>query len=198
MRYLATKYKETLNTPFSIHLHNDFGLVLANALSGVLCGASAVTTTVNGIGERGGNLPLEEFVVTMKVLYKKDLGIDISGLKGLSDLVSKLSGIKIPKNKPLVGQHAFSHESGIHVAATLTCPMTYEAIPPEFVGGKRRLVLGKHSGGAVVRDRLSERGLTASEEEICDILRDIKVKGEEKGRVSNREFWEVVKRHIKH
>ena len=197
MRYLAKEIKESIDTPFSIHLHNDFGLVLANALVGVQSGASAVTTTVNGIGERAGNLPLEEFVVAMKVLYNYDLGIDFSKLKELSDLVAKISKIKIPKNKPLVGTHAFSHESGIHVAATLTCPQTYEAIPPEFVGGKRKLVLGKHSGKAVVRDRLEERGISASEEEICSILREIKIIGEEKGRVSSKKFWEVAKKHIK-
>jgi methanogen homocitrate synthase len=197
MRYLAAKVKESLKTPFSIHLHNDFGLALANALVGVHCGASAVATTVNGIGERGGNLALEEFVVAMKVLYNKDLGIDTTGLKELSELVAKLSGIKLPKNKPLVGQHAFSHESGIHVAATLECPMTYEPIPPGFVGNKRKLVLGKHSGKTVVRDRLEEKGIEATEEEICDILREIKIIGEQKGRVSSRELWEVVKKHVK-
>lgn len=197
MRYLTTRFKESLKTPFSIHLHNDFGLALANALVGVQCGASAVATTVNGIGERGGNLPLEEFVVAMKVLYNKDLGIDNTGLKELSELVSKLSGIRLPKNKPLVGQHAFSHESGIHVAATLECPMTYEPIPPGFVGNKRKLVLGKHSGKTVVKDRLEEKKIEATEEEICDILREIKVIGEQKGRVSNKAFWEVVKKHVK-
>jgi isopropylmalate/homocitrate/citramalate synthase len=197
LRYLTSEVKQSLATPFSIHLHNDFGLALANALTGIQCGASAVATTVNGIGERGGNLPLEEFVVAMKVLYEKDMGIDISGLKELSELVAKLSGVKIPKNKPLVGSNAFSHESGIHVAATLECPMTYEAIPPDFVGNKRRLVLGKHSGKTVVRDRLEERGIEVTEEVICDILREIKVIGEKKGRVSNRTFWEVVEKHVK-
>jgi isopropylmalate/homocitrate/citramalate synthase len=196
MRHLSTKIREELKTPFSIHLHNDFGLALANALAGVACGASAVTTTVNGIGERGGNLALEEFVVAMNVLYGKDLGIDTQGLKELSDLVAKSSGMRIPKNKPLVGANAFSHESGIHVAATLDCPMTYEAIPPGFVGNRRKLVLGKHSGKSVVKERLAERGIKATEEQVCDILRDIKIIGEEKGRVSNRKFWEIVDKHL--
>jgi len=197
IRFLATKINQSLSTPFSIHLHNDFGLALANALVGVQCGASAVATTVNGIGERGGNLALEEFVVAMKVLYNRNLGVDTSGLKELSELVAKLSNVKIPKNKPLVGQNAFSHESGIHVAATLSCPMTYEAIPPGFVGNKRKLVLGKHSGKAVVKERLEEKGIDTTEDKICDILREIKIIGEQKGRVSNREFWEVVKKHVK-
>lgn len=196
MRHLAAKVREDLKAPFSIHLHNDFGLALANALAGVACGASAVTTTVNGIGERGGNLALEEFVVAMNVLYGKDLGIDTHGLKELSDLVAKSSGMRIPKNKPLVGANAFSHESGIHVAATLDCPMTYEAIPPGFVGNRRKLVLGKHSGKSVVKERLAEKGIKATEEQVCDILRDIKVIGEQKGRVSNRKFWEIVNKHL--
>ena len=197
MKYLAKEIKSSINTPFSIHLHNDFGLACANALVGVQNGASAVTTTVNGIGERAGNLPLEEFVVALKVLYDYDVGVDFSQLKELSDLVAKISKIKVSKNKPLMGQHAFSHESGIHVAATLTCPMTYEAIPPEFVGGKRKLVLGKHSGKTVVKDRLEEKGISASDKQICDILREIKVIGEEKGRVSSKKFWEIVKSQIK-
>ncbi|UCF07442.1 MAG: homoaconitate hydratase [Thermoplasmata archaeon] len=196
MRNLAARVRQDLKTPFSIHLHNDFGLALANALAGVECGATAVTTTVNGIGERGGNLALEEFVVTMMVLYTRDLGIDTRGLKELSDLVAKLSGMKIPKNKPLVGANAFSHESGIHVAATLDCPMTYEAIPPGLVGNKRQLVLGKHSGKAVVKERLAEKGIEATENQVCDILRDIKIIGEQKGRVSNRKFWEIVDKHL--
>jgi methanogen homocitrate synthase len=197
MKNLATRVKESIKTPFSVHLHNDFGLALANALAGVQCGASAVATTVNGIGERGGNLALEEFVIAMKVLYDRDLGINTECFKDLSDLVERLSGVKISKNKPLVGKHAFSHESGIHVAATLECPMTYEAIPPALVGNRRRLVLGKHSGKTVVRDRLKEKRIEASEEEVCDILREIKAIGEQKGRVSNREFWKVVKKHIR-
>jgi methanogen homocitrate synthase len=197
MRNLTTKVSDTIQAPLSIHLHNDFGLALANALVGVQCGASAVATTVNGIGERGGNLALEEFVVAMKVLYGKDLGINTECLKDISDLVERLSGVKLSKNKPLVGKHAFSHESGIHVAATLECPMTYEAIPPGLVGNRRKLVLGKHSGKTVVRDRLKEKGVEATEEQICDILRVIKVIGEQKGRVSKKEFWEVVKRHTK-
>ncbi len=197
MQNLATKIKKSIKTPFSIHLHNDFGLALANALVGVQCGASAVATTVNGIGERGGNLALEEFVVAMKVLYNQDLGINTQCLKDLSELVENLSGIKLSKNKPLVGKHAFSHESGIHVAATLECPMTYEAIPPALVGNRRRLVLGKHSGKTIVKDRLKEKGIEASEDEVCDILREIKAIGEQKGRVSKREFWEIVKKHIK-
>jgi methanogen homocitrate synthase len=196
MVYLASEIKKSIKTPFSIHLHNDFGLVLPNALAGVQNGASFVTTTVNGIGERAGNLPLEEFVVALKLLYNYDVGVDFSQLKELSDLVAKISKIKIPKYKPLVGQHAFSHESGIHVAATLRCPMTYEAIPPDFVGGKRKLVLGKHSGKTYVKNKLEEKGISTSEEQICNILREIKIVGEEKGRVSKKKFWEIVKSQI--
>jgi isopropylmalate/homocitrate/citramalate synthase len=110
---IVTTVKAELKTPISVHLHNDFGLALANAVAGVKAGAKAVTTTVNGIGERAGNVPLEQFVATMKYVYRCDLGIDTTKMKELSDLVAEYSGLGLPKNQPLVGQNVFSHESGI-------------------------------------------------------------------------------------
>ena len=95
-------------------------------------------------------------------------------------------------NQPWVGPNAFSHESGIHVQAVLNCPMTYECVDPEEVGNRRRLVLGKHSGTAIVRSRLEEKSVQASQEQVCDIVRAIKTAGEEHGRVSDEEFWSIV------
>lgn len=195
--YLVSEVKNNIDTPLSVHLHNDFGLALANALVSVQHGACAVATTVSGMGERAGNVPLEQFVMAMKVVYNKDLDIDTSKLKELSDLVSKCSGVQLPKNLPFVGDNAFAHESGIHVAATLYCPMTYESIPPELVGNSRRLVFGKHSGKAAVKDRLEEKGINATENEVCNILKKIKMVGEKKGRVSTEEFWRIVEEELK-
>lgn len=100
--------------------------------------------------------------------------------------------LPVPANQAWVGANAFSHESGIHVAAVLNCPMTYECVDPEEVGNKRRLVLGKHSGTAIVRSRLQERGAAATQEQVCDIVRAIKSAGEDHGRVSDEEFWRIV------
>jgi len=190
--FLMTEIKKHFKTPASLHLHNDYGLALANAIAGVKAGADAVTTTVNGIGERAGNVPLEEFVGAMKFIYGKDLGIDTSELKDLCDMVALYSKVPLSRNHPLVGSDVFSHESGIHVAAVLACPLTYESIAPEMVGNQRRLMLGKHSGGAYVKKRLEDLGIEASEEQTSQILQKVKSLGEVKGRVSDSDFEDLV------
>jgi isopropylmalate/homocitrate/citramalate synthase len=190
--YLVKKVREGSKIPLSAHLHNDFGLATANSITALSAGAEAIATTVGGIGERSGNVPLEQFVMALKHLYKRDIGIKTDGLTDLTKLVFEAAKLPIPANQPWVGPNAFSHESGIHVAAVLNCPMTYECVDPEEVGNRRRLVLGKHSGTALVKSRLDEKGMYASQEQICDIVRAIKKAGEDHGRVSDDEFWKIV------
>jgi len=190
--FLVGKTRETVRTPVSLHLHNDYGLALANAIAGVRAGATAVTTTVNGIGERCGNVPLEQFVAAMKFIYGKDLGIETRKLKEISDMVESFSGLCKPVNQPLVGRNAFSHESGIHVAAVLACPLTYESIDPQLVGNERHILMGKHTGLNYVRKRVDDIGLIATEEHLSEILERVKVIGEKKGRVNDLEFREIV------
>ena len=192
MSYLVKKVKEFCNIPVSVHCHNDFGFALPNAIAGTVNGAEAITTTVNGIGERAGNVPLEEFVIALKILFNIDLGIDTTGFVDLSNMVSEYTNINIQRNKPLVGDNAFSHESGIHVAAILNNPLTYECIPPELVGNKRKLLLGKHSGIAIIKKKLEEQGMDLPKEKIIKICKKVKTQGEEKGKVSDEEFLEIV------
>ncbi len=190
--YLVRKVREKTKTPISAHLHNDFGLAVVNSVAALTGGAQAIATTVGGIGERSGNLPLEQFVMALKHLYRRDLGIRTEGFMELTKMVFEYAKLPIPANQPWVGANAFSHESGIHVAAVLNCPMTYECVDPEQVGNRRRLVLGKHSGTALVKSRLDERGVIATQDQICDIVRAIKKAGEDHGRVSDDEFWKLV------
>ncbi|MCG7844739.1 MAG: 2-isopropylmalate synthase, partial [Methanomassiliicoccales archaeon] len=121
-----------------------------------------------------------------------DLGIDCSKLKEISDLVESFSGLQRPVNQPLVGQNAFSHESGIHVAAVLNCPLTYESIPPESVGNHRRILVGKHTGLNYIRKRVDEIGLLATDEQLAEILERVKKLGEIKGRVNDLELREIA------
>jgi isopropylmalate/homocitrate/citramalate synthase len=193
---LTGEIRKLTKKTLSIHCHNDFGLALANALSALFSGANAVATTVNGIGERAGNVPLEEFVVSLKFLYGMDLGIDTKKFTELSTLVSRFSKVNIHKNKPIVGSNVFSHESGIHVAAILNNPSTYEYISPESVGNKRRLFMGKHTGSTYVYNKLKEKKLALDEKTIAKILADIKRVGEEDGTVSDTEFWRIVEKHL--
>jgi isopropylmalate/homocitrate/citramalate synthase len=130
---LVRNVADEVSVPVSVHLHNDFGLGVANALAGIENGATAVATTVNGIGERAGNVPLEQLAVALEVLYGIETGIDISGLKKLCERISRLSGVPLSPNHPWVGENIFRHESGIHVAAISSNPMTYECVAPDFL-----------------------------------------------------------------
>ncbi len=146
----------------SVHCHDDLGLATANTLVGVLNGARQVEVTINGIGERAGNTSLEEVVMalhTRPAVFGVTTGIEHGLLVPTSRLVSTTTGFPVPPNKAIVGANAFAHESGIHQDGMLKHHLTYEIMRPETVGATQtRLVLGKHSGRAALRSRLSELG----------------------------------------
>ena len=108
-RELITDIKDSFSVPVSVHFHNDFGLATANTLTALECGADQAHVTVNGLGERTGNCSLEELVMTLKSAYNVDLGLDTTRLYSLSNLVGRLTGVKMPVNKPIVGDNAFAH-----------------------------------------------------------------------------------------
>ena len=145
-----------------MHCHNDFGMAVANTIAALGAGAEEVHATINGLGERAGNASLEEIVVTLKSLYKLDLNIKTELLYSTSQLVSRLTGVYVQPNKAIVGENAFTHESGIHTQGLLANPLTYEPIAPELVGGTRRISPGKHSGTHGIRAALGEDGIKAN------------------------------------
>jgi methanogen homocitrate synthase len=168
-----------VNVPVSVHLHNDFGLGLANALASIENGATAVATTVNGIGERAGNVPLEQMTVALEVLCGVETGIDTTKLKKLCERVSELSGVRLSSNHPWVGKNVFRHESGIHIAAIESDPHTYECVLPEFVGASRAYYLGKHSGTFSVMLKLKSLGLDIEDDKVFSVLQTVKKAAEE-------------------
>ncbi|MDR3062711.1 MAG: 2-isopropylmalate synthase [Methanobrevibacter sp.] len=170
--------KQVLKTPISVHFHNDFGLATANTLMAIEAGANQAHVTVNGIGERGGNASLEELITSLVVAYGIDLDIDTTQLYNLSDFVSRITGIKMPPNKPIVGENAFAHESGIHVHGVLENASTYEPIPPELVGHTRKIALGKHTGASALKSKLSEFNINLSEDQFCSVYDQIKDLGD--------------------
>jgi len=192
IHYLFSHMRRLVPTPFSAHLHNDFGFGLTNALAALSSGATHVCTTINGWGERAGNVPLEQLVMALKVLYNRDLGIDTTKFKELSEMVSNFTGMPVPKTHPFVGDNIFTHESGIHVAAILENPHTYEPILPELVGNKRNLVLGKHSGKHIIKQILDDHNIDANEKLVANITTQIKELGEKNGDVSIEEIMQIV------
>ncbi len=172
------KLVKSLKIPIEMHTHNDFGLATANALAGLQAGATAVNTTVNGLGERAGNAALEEMIMALKRLYQVDLGVETARLRELSQLVIEASGIALPPWKAIVGENVFAHESGIHAHGVLENPQTYEPFSPDEVGWKRRLVVGKHSGRHLLTNLLSQHGIRLNHEEsqvVLDSVRHLSV-----------------------
>ena len=172
--YLAEFVRRVHPRDLSVHCHNDFGLATANTLTAIECGARAPHVCVNGLGERAGNASLEEVVMDLESLYGVRTGIRTERLLELSRLVEERSGVPVAVNKSIVGYNAFSHEAGIHTHGVLANTLTYEPIQPERVGQQRHLILGKHTGRAAVVEKLKERGLTATEPELNELVRRIK------------------------
>ena len=129
-----------------LHMHNDRGLAMANTLEGVEAGADWVEVTVNGLGERAGDCPLEEFVVGLEALYGIRLPIRSEGLYGLCTLVARLTQVPIPPMKPIVGSDAFSDKLEIHVQAAAKDPTLMEPFDPVLVGNRRTIRLGRGTG----------------------------------------------------
>ncbi|MCU7258723.1 2-isopropylmalate synthase, partial [Pseudomonas aeruginosa] len=121
---------------YSSHCHDDLGMAVANSLAAIEGGARRIEGTVNGIGERAGNAALEEVALALYVRkdhYGIESQIDLKETKKTSDLISRYAGIRVPRNKAIVGQNAFSHESGIHQDGILKHRETYEIITPQLV-----------------------------------------------------------------
>jgi len=162
--------KEATDIDIEMHTHNDFGMATANALAGIKAGANFVGVTVNGLGERAGNAALEEVVMALKYVYKRDLGIDTKKFRELSEYVSAASGRQLPSWKAIVGTNVFAHESGIHVDGALKNPQTYEIYNPDEVGLERQIVIGKHSGTAALVNKFKEYGRVLPESEAQELL----------------------------
>ena len=118
-----SKLKENIKVPLGVHCHNDFGMAVANTVAALGAGAEEAHATINGLGERAGNASLEEIVLTLRSLYKLDLNIKTELIYGTSQLVSRLTGVHVQPNKAIVGENAFTHESGIHTQGMLCKPI---------------------------------------------------------------------------
>jgi 2-isopropylmalate synthase len=170
-RYMREHVDGADDIVFSAHCHDDLGLATANTLAAIAGGARQVELTMNGLGERAGNAPLEEVVMALKTRGKAlglpDTRIDSRQLVPTSQLVSKITGLQVQVNKSVVGANAFAHEAGIHQDGFIKERTTYEIMLPEDVGWEEsRLVLGKHSGRHGVDYRLKQLGYDLDKEAL--------------------------------
>ena len=180
----------------SVHCHNDLGLGVANSLSSIAAGAGQIECTINGIGERAGNAALEEIVMAMKTrkdLYDADTRIVTKEIMRTSQMLTRITGVKVQPNKAIVGENAFAHEAGIHQDGVLKNKQTYEIMTPESIGiTEKNLVLGKHSGRAALKARIEELGYEISEDELSVAFEKFKNIADKKKEVYNRDIEAIV------
>ncbi len=156
-----------------LHCHNDYGLALANAMAGIRAGADCIHTTVNGMGERAGIPDLAETILALNNLEKVEQ-YNILSLVPVSSYIEKVSGVFLAPNKPITGQNAFSHKSGVHTDGVLKDSRTYEPFDPALLGRERKIVIDKYTGKSAVAARLDEYGIEVSPAELEVIVSRIK------------------------
>ena len=166
---LSSKLKAELDT----HCHNDLGMATANTLAALEGGATAAHVTINGLGERSGIAPLSEVAVALKVVYGIQT-VRLEQLPALSLLIEKLSGIVPAPTTPIIGENAFTHKAGVHVAGVLANPSTYEGFPPDLIGRQRDIIIDKYTGIHAVKSRLERLGVALSEAQIIQVVQAIK------------------------
>lgn len=162
--------KDNTNFDIEMHTHNDFGMATANALAGLMGGATHLGVTVNGLGERAGNAALEEVLMALKYVYDYNVTVDTRKFKEVSEYVSKASGRELPAWKAIVGSNMFAHESGIHADGAIKNPLNYEVYDPSEVGLERQIVIGKHSGKASIVNKFLEYNIDLSPKDADELL----------------------------
>ncbi len=193
IKFLVQQVARVTKLPLEIHCHNDFGLGTACTLAAVSAGAQVVHTSVNGIGERTGNVSFEEVAISLQLLYGLKLSLNFDKFFQLSGLVEKLSGFTVPTNKPVIGERAFTREAGIAVAGWMKYYLGSEAFLPEFVGNRHAVLLGKKSGRHSVEWKLKELRVSATSEQVQEILRQVKELSEaKKSAVTDEELSRIL------
>jgi isopropylmalate/homocitrate/citramalate synthase len=197
MKYLVKLVKRVTNgLPVEVHTHNDFGMAVATELAGVEAGAEVVHSCANGLGERTGNAALEELIVALHVLYGYETQYRLDRLPELGALVSRLSNRPIPVNKPILGAHNFTRESGIGVDLVVKKPLAMFGTHPALTGRSGEVVLGKKSGKASITYALEQLGIVgAGDEAVGEMLRIVKERSiAKRALVTLEEFREIAER----
>src|SRR5574339_650692 len=165
---------DTTASSLDVHCHNDVGLALANALAGCEAGANQIHTTIDGFGERTGIPSLAETSIALNLIYKSSNNFRLHMLKDLSKTISQYTGLEIPESTPIVGDSAYKHKAGTHLAAILRNPSAYEIIEPKLVGNRRKIVFGELAGKNGAAYLLSLLGLETSKHEAETLARGLK------------------------
>ncbi|MCF0237723.1 MAG: hypothetical protein HUK24_03905 [Sphaerochaetaceae bacterium] len=194
IKYMVKWYKKLTNgLPIEVHCHNDFGMAVATELAGIAAGADVIHSCVNGLGERTGNAALEELILNMNILMGMETPYKLDKLMDLCKTVEEISGIKAAINKPFLGDRNYTRESGIGVDLVVKDPLAMFATDPRFFGREAAVVLGKKSGKLSITYNLEKRGLTATDDQVAQMLSLVKEEGIAKKRLlTDEEFMAIV------
>lgn len=192
-KYLKENVTGIDHVKLSAHCHNDLGMATANTIAAIENGADQIEGTINGLGERAGNVAIEEVAVALHIrkdIYKFSTDINLHEIKRTSNLVSQLTGVVIQPNKAIVGKNAFAHESGIHQDGMLKNKETYEIITPALIGeSEMPLALGKHSGRHAFKDRAITMGFELSDEKLNEAFVAFKKLADRKKEVTEEDLY---------
>ena len=202
---MIKKLKENIpeldNADLSVHCHNDLGLALANSISAIKNGATQVEVTLNGIGERAGNCALEELVMAIRVrrdLLSFETNVNPKLIYPTSKLLTHITGIIPAKNKPIVGDNVFLHESGIHQDGVLKMRETYEIMKPEDIGrSSETLVMGRHSGRHALKRKLESYGVFLEDEQFDKVFEKFTELADKKKEVYDDDILSIVSEILK-
>ncbi|MGH9972385.1 MAG: homocitrate synthase/isopropylmalate synthase family protein [Nitrososphaeraceae archaeon] len=177
MYNLVKMVHENIDTNVSsldVHCHNDVGLALANALAGCEAGATQIHTTIDGLGERTGIPSLAETAVALTLIYRIPNDFRLHMLRDLSRTIVDYTHLETPESKPIVGESAYKHKAGTHLAAILQNPSAYEILEPRLVGNRRKIVFGELAGKNGAAYLLSLLGLETSRVEAEKMAKGLK------------------------
>lgn len=186
---ITSKFPET---HFDFHAHNDYDLSVANVMEAIMHGASGIHTTVNGLGERAGNAPLESVVAVIKDFTEFEINVQEKKIFRVSKLVEQFSGQHIPANKPVVGENVFTQTAGIHADGDNKKNLYFNDLMPERFGRQRKYALGKTSGKANILKNLEELGISLEKDELTRVTQRIIELGDKKERVTTEDLPYII------
>jgi (R)-citramalate synthase len=177
---------------FDFHAHNDYDLAVANVFAAVRAGVKGIHTTVNGLGERAGNAPLSSIIGVLRDQLGAETGINEFEITKVSKIVETFSGIRIPVNKPIIGENVFTQTSGVHADGDSKDNLYYNNLLPERFGRKRKYALGKQSGKATIRKNLEEFGLSLNPESLNKVTQRVIELGDKKEHVTTEDLPFII------
>lgn len=177
---------------FDFHPHNDYDLAVANIYYAVKAGIRGIHTTVNGLGERAGNAPLSSVIGVLHDQMQIETGVDEYQITKVSKIVETFSGVRIPVNKPIIGENVFTQTSGVHADGDSKDNLYYNNLMPERFGRKRKYALGKQSGKATIKKNLEEFGLDLSPESIAKVTQRVIELGDKKENVTTEDLPFII------